>query len=513
MPLHHVNASDDENFDALGVTGLSLTTPPPEYTSRNASSLTNRSSFSIADVNDGLDTSHHSSHHNNHHWSSSESVHSQRRENNELDHRPSFSSTSSNNYTRHTFTVSRQEPIYENLQSRRGEQHKLTSVKSGVNTTNASARNALQEEEDTQSLSTMDDSFSLSHQHSQQQYPPQNSQQPLPNQPTRLSFSQPRFRPRPSTATTTNTPSEEYTSQLESRVTQLSLELATTKSTLDEVQLQNRKLSTQSQQFIHQLTVLQTQNDELCRSIEKLEREKLVLSMETTKGVARCFRRRSSFIDEHLEKKKNNKSTANSTNSTTSTANTFSVSTFRVEPHSNSRSRSKGELEVPFTTTSSNRAELKRSYGSDAEFSIAESTNDGCLSVDALSLHSIGDLGKLMGDIVNSSGDVSVGSTSGSGREETEKEYDETDPFATWSAPEDRIQQKQKKNWFTRNTVERDATQEMGDPFDTVADTKDDPIQQLFECDSVEESTTTGGLERRQRFPLFRGLRGNRGQN
>jgi hypothetical protein len=162
-------------------------------------------------------------------------------------------------------------------------------------------------------------------------------------------------------------------------------------------------------------------------------------------------------------------------------------------------------LEVPFRSNRNNDArELKRSYQSDADFSVS-SAGDG-LSVGGLSLHSIADLehaAKLMaeGGFPN-------------GCDSDKEEYDESDPFATWSAPEDRAKQDSKQmNWFQRainnqHKSDGDSDEVSADPFDTCSKSAD-PVQHIFSDDTVEASQQ----ERRGGgFQLFRGLRGNRGQ-
>jgi hypothetical protein len=289
-------------------------------------------------------------------------------------------------------------------------------------------------------------------------------------------------------------------------VTKLSLELATTKASLDELHLENRRVKNEKDELKLVVSALEGENEQLHRLVEKLEKEKLLMSMEKTVGVAQSGEGlRSSFVSAVEGRKKGD--------------NEFRVSTFRAEPRGavkkkggRHRSRSGDELEVPFSNRAETAKELKRSYQSDADYSLS-STGDG-LSVGAMSLQSIPNLehaAKLMAE----------GALSDSDRED----FADDDPFATWSAPEDRAKQDNKqRNWLQRGVEAlnnshrpgRDSDEMSGDPFDTCSKSAD-PIQFLFSDDSSEmhqqqQQQHTQQDRRGGGFQLFRGLRGNRGQ-
>jgi hypothetical protein len=512
MPLHHVNASDAENFDTLGVTGLNLSSSA--HNINDASRRGSRSSISR------LSESYHEhsfegSHHN--HTFASELSHSSfNAGSNRLslrgtsessskqlqDSRHSFTSagSSSHGYGRNTFTSKRHEPIYEDVDQHSG----LHSVddNDAYKQNGTTQRSFIPEEDETQSLTTLEDSFSVTGQQQQQR---SSFQQHAANR-----FRQHRQKPdtdNSSVASSSVCRSQEsiYSAQLESRVTKLSLELATTKAKLDELQLENRRAKNEKEELKLVISALQGENEQLHRLVEKLEKEKLLMSMEKTVGVVHSgdgFK--SSFVGEKKED------------------GTFQVSTFRAEPRgavkkSSRRRRTKSgdELEVPFRNRNETGTEFNRSMQSDGDFSV--SSAGGGLSIGGLSLHSIADLehaARLMAE-----GEGKLRNNSDSDKEE----YDDNDPFATWSAPADRAKKDNKqRNWFQRgveslnNSQKPDCDSEemSGDPFDTCSKNAD-PIQHLFSNDSVVTASQQQSQQDRRGggFQLFRGLRGHRGHN
>ena len=78
---------------------------------------------------------------------------------------------------------------------------------------------------------------------------------------------------------------QQLVQQLETQVMKLNLELATSKSTLDEIQLKNRKASDEKDTVQKNMSLLQEENDMLHLKIERLERENLIRNMQGTKGV------------------------------------------------------------------------------------------------------------------------------------------------------------------------------------------------------------------------------------
>jgi len=72
--------------------------------------------------------------------------------------------------------------------------------------------------------------------------------------------------------------------QLELQVMKLNLDLATTKSSLNEIQLQNRKLQSDKDKLNETINSYQEENDQLHLLIERLEREKIIRNMNRTRG-------------------------------------------------------------------------------------------------------------------------------------------------------------------------------------------------------------------------------------
>jgi hypothetical protein len=79
-------------------------------------------------------------------------------------------------------------------------------------------------------------------------------------------------------------------SQLEAQVAKISFELATTKASLDELRLENRRLNIDKSALSNDIKVLKEQNEHLHIKIEKLEKEKILRSIEGTKSSARIDR-------------------------------------------------------------------------------------------------------------------------------------------------------------------------------------------------------------------------------
>jgi len=73
--------------------------------------------------------------------------------------------------------------------------------------------------------------------------------------------------------------------QLESQVLKINLELATTKSSLDELQLENRRLTDDKAKMSTDVKLLLQENEQLQLKIERMEREIILRNMESTKGV------------------------------------------------------------------------------------------------------------------------------------------------------------------------------------------------------------------------------------
>ena len=329
-------------------------------------------------------------------------------------------------------------------------------------------------------------------------------------------------------------------SQLESQVAKLNFELATTKSSLDQLQLENRKLQDEKFEWHKNLRQLQDENDQLRIKIERMEKEKLMRTMEGTKGVARG--RMSMDVSSNVVWG----GSSVSGNTWVGDGNTITSYKQDMKPASSVQ-----KLEVPFSATEreaakSHRCRARRSSASStgslhSSFDDAE-RSQGRLSAADLSIGSI-DLDSSGKESVVSTGDqkqpltrpsllgglslpgmpkklqnnrgrqleekntISQSNTSGGSATEDgsavvesavnaaenndelghiEEEYDDDDPFATWS--ENRGQNNNKKKWFQRGDGQKPQS------FNTDADDEQQHTQGDNE-DSIDDpfDTAKGG--------------------
>jgi len=333
--------------------------------------------------------------------------------------------------------------------------------------------------------------------------------------------------------------------QLESQVAKLNFELATTKSSLDQLQLENRKLQDEKFEWHKNLRQLQDENDQLRIKIERMEKEKLMRTMEGTKGVARGRGRGRMSMDVSSNVVWGGSSVSG--NTWVGDGNTITSYKQNMKPASSVQ-----KLEVPFSATEretakSHRCRARRSSASStgslhSSFDDAE-RSQGRLSAADLSIGSI-DLDSSGKESVDSTGDqkqpltrpsllgglslpgmpkklqnnrgrqleekntISQSNISGGSATEDgsavvesavnaaennddelghiEEEYDDDDPFATWS--ENRGQNNNKKKWFQRGDGQKPQS------FNTDADDEQQHTQGDNE-DSIDDpfDTAKGG--------------------
>ena len=311
-------------------------------------------------------------------------------------------------------------------------------------------------------------------------------------------------------------------SQLESQVASLNFDLATTKSSLDELKLENRKLAGDRSKLSNNVKLLQEENEQLVKKIEQLEREKIIRNMQGTKGRGRANAPAASFHSGDDPDR-------------------------RSKPQVNFGRREfqeGGGLEVPFGS-SLPRSSLRSS----------ENNRSSLLSVDFAQDHL--STGNISGESI-ALGDVDAGQSDETA-EEVEQQFgtmpkddeifvplkfnrrdendavvdeddchddpnplDDDDPFATWSAPGDPIRETEpSRNWLglgggNRNRrpsePQREVEQPPGDPFDTMS--KADDVGGMYESfatrndgDDADNSTVRSGStapqDRGRRFGLF----------
>lgn len=296
-----------------------------------------------------------------------------------------------------------------------------------------------------------------------------------------------------------NAPSSAYTSQLvsqlESQVAKLNFELATTKSDLDQIQLENRKLHDEKSEWHKKIRLLKDENNDLRLTIEQMERDKLMRTMESTKGVGRirtsmdvgsCVVWGGSSVSGHtwVESSKENGSTITTLKQELKHVEKLDVS-FRNSKGENSHTY-KQALRSSFASTGSYLSEdMDKSIGSIGSVNLDNSGGSGVkgqeLDEDASDLRSslqsaldmfrpmqrlqdninkrvISAPNRIKQDVEScaqsnnltneSAPDVVNGLYEDKAGQNEEEDYDDDDPFATWS--ENRERSSNKKKWFQR---------------------------------------------------------------
>lgn len=307
-------------------------------------------------------------------------------------------------------------------------------------------------------------------------------------------------------STAINAPSSAYTSQLvsqlESQVAKLNFELATTKSDLDQIQLENRKLHDEKSEWHKEIRLLKDENNDLRLTIEQMERDKLMRTMESTKGVGRirtsmdvgsCVVWGGSSVSGHtwVDSSKENASTITTLKQELKHVEKLDVS-FRDSKGEN-RHTYKQALRSSFASTGSYLSEdMDKSIGSVGSVNLDNSGGSGGkgqeLDEDAsdlrLSLQSALDMFRPMqrlqdnihkritsvpsrskndeessaqsnhltnesaADVVNGLNEDKADHNRHKADHNEEEDYDDDDPFATWS--ENRERSSNKKKWFQR---------------------------------------------------------------
>mmetsp|Transcript_23404 Transcript_23404/g.52182 ORF Transcript_23404/g.52182 Transcript_23404/m.52182 type:complete len:535 (+) Transcript_23404:110-1714(+) len=307
-------------------------------------------------------------------------------------------------------------------------------------------------------------------------------------------------------------------SQLESQVASLNFDLATTKSSLDELKLENRKLVGDRSKLSNNVKLLQEENEQLVKKIEQLEREKIIRNMQGTQGRGR----------------------ANVPTNLYSSDDPNLVCAGIQEG---------GGLEVPFRS-SFPRSGLRSSENNRSSLLSVDFAQDH-LSTSNVSRESIalGDADDIDGGtagqqdeteeveqqfgIVPKEDDIFV-PLKFNRREENDDDdddddchddpspLDDDDPFATWSAPGDPIRETEpSRKWLglgggNRNRrpaePQREEEQPPDDPFDTMSKADDgggmyESFATRNDCDDAENSTVRSGStapqDRGRRFGLF----------
>ena len=366
-------------------------------------------------------------------------------------------------------------------------------------------------------------------------------------------------------------------SQLESQVMKLNLDLATTKSSMDEIQLENRKLQDGKDKLANDVMECQEENHQLRLTIERLEKEKILRNMDGTRGnVNRSSERTRSF--EHSSVVVWGEKSVSGNTWKGSGDNKYTVVT--QQP----LGKVGGSLEVPFRTTGRRQStcssinDLSTVSDEDVDYASCSSVALGSVSdnkvlescqqldPDGGGVNDDEDAHKGRMSLLNVFGGRREGggkkppisseeayshissplSPAHSTKDEDENDtserdmgsnpqgetFNDDDPFATWSAPGDSKREKGEQNWFQRglggkgkdgknNTRQPPQSQFsddiIEDPFDTCRDNyleeENEKLKTSFSERSGDGSISNAGGTGK-RSGLFQGWgRGRRGND
>ena len=288
-------------------------------------------------------------------------------------------------------------------------------------------------------------------------------------------------------------------SQLESQVAKINFELATTKSSLDQIKLENRKLHDEKSEWHKQTRLLQEENDQLRLKIERMERDKLMRTMESTKGVGRvrtsmdvgsCVVWGGSSVSGNTwrDSKRENADTITTHKQELKQVEKLDVS-FRNSDNENSHSYKQAALRSSFASTGTYQSyeDLDKSIGSVGSINLDNSSvKSQELEEDITPLRSsfqnaLGTLrpmqrlqginkrvtsapnqrknddeSSIQSNTLASATAAAVDAAAAASDDDDddkmghieEEEYDDDDPFATWSENRERLSNK--KKWFQR---------------------------------------------------------------
>ena len=358
-------------------------------------------------------------------------------------------------------------------------------------------------------------------------------------------------------------------SQLESQVAKLNFELATTKSSLDEIQLENRKLHDEKAGWRKKIRSLEEENDQLRLKMERMERDKLMRTMESTKGKARG--RNSMDVGSCVVwggSTVSGNTWAEHRGDNTNTITSFKQELKQVsldESFSNAE-RYKSHtymhaLRSSFTSTGSYRSfdDLDKSFGTVGSVNLNTSNeiaNDDELEEEDLKPSRPSLLGSLrpikrlqeMNKRVTSApsqrkndddsstlcnsitSEYATKDVMKERNDHSDEEYDEDDPFSTWSENRERSTNKKKK-WFQlgdgqKQSQNEDIAEEEDesssaktgcveeDPFDTTRGEKKESEYTSFAADGDHSDNDSGSANQQPRRGGFRlpWQRGNEGR-
>lgn len=414
--------------------------------------------------------------------------------------------------------------------------------------------------EDETSLSTMDDSF----------IPPCVGQQSS-NHPTQQSWihsqpkiqSQPRsYRNRPKHqssipepvddiisvqsnpsnqgSNTTDNPNHQKSAQsisaLESLVAKLNFELATTKSSLDELALENRNLQQDKTSLSTALTKLQKENDRLRVHIVRLEKEKILRNIEGTKGVARpsvdlCLEWSDMAVNDNKWSKPSDASAASSNRVSVPTFNSESNGAGSVDALSGKKYRTSSYESFNDSSAagdgdsdSDDAVSIKFSGSNkslDSSHNLIYNGHEKKIGKGGLNFLNIFGGGKIEEDskisderLISSQQSARATIVEDSDDRNNDARKADDDPFETWSAPGDTKRNEPEQNWLQRGFggLRKDSKQlrqcpqsnEIIEPFNSCNDNyhRDDKLP----TSSRGGDSDIGPAMQEKSFGFFKGL-------
>lgn len=345
---------------------------------------------------------------------------------------------------------------------------------------------------------------------------------------------------------------------LESQVAKLNFELATTKSSLDELKLENRNLQQDKTSLSTTVSNLQKENDRLRVHIVRLEKEKMLRNIEGTKGVAVPSMDHGLCLDWNELSVSDNKWSKNGDASVASSNRVYvpvltkggdSMDALSGKNNRNSSYASFHSLSASSVDDSDgdNAVSVKFS-GSDTSLDGSQhNTQEKMIGIGGLNLLNMIGGGKIQSvrDIVSSRVNknpadevtkipdkpltsnqqinrIRVTEDSGVGSNaQTEDDSNYDDPFETWSAPGDVKREEHEQNWLQRGIggLRRDSkiirqnpqANQIIEPFNS-CNGEHNSDARLESFDSKGCSSSKGGdyiesaMQDRKSFGFFKGL-------
>ncbi|KAL7554989.1 hypothetical protein ACHAWF_018606 [Thalassiosira exigua] len=362
-----------------------------------------------------------------------------------------------------------------------------------------------------------------------------------------------------------NESSQNLIQQLEAQVAKLNFDLATTKSSLDELRLENRRLMDDKDKLTNDTKLVKEENDQLHLKIERLEkemeREKILRNMEGTKGVvarqpsdhASCVVWSGNSVSGNTWAGNRGEASASSKQNyipvTTKTMGKTGIGTlevpFRTQPRRSSAASLCSSTELSVYGDNDVDHDCKSAHS--IALSASDPDLDGLQLSDSERMRSFegGESEKAARNVEDAYASPTRSRTNKKvGKSEIEKHgrpspqkhhfesdedgdngigsnpqgetFNDDDPFATWSAPGDpKRKEPQEQNWLQRGLGGRGRNRQppqstetiQEDPFDSCTQDDDDSERYTSFADKSSDCPEPQGQDRK-RFGMFKGFMG-----